>query len=131
PAGVVASARHRELSLRTARASLVLLSNKDRFLPLDRTRLKKVAVIGPAAARPEYGNYYLAQPKQKLVHPLDGIKKKLAKEVEVIYAKGSEFLPPAKGKTGDPKAALKAAEEAARAAEVVFLCLGTVPAIAA
>src|SRR5437867_12507286 len=119
------------LSLRTARESMVLLSNKDRFLPLDRAKLKKVAVIGPAAARPEYGNYYLAQPKQKLVHPIDGIKNKLGSGVEVTYAKGSEFLPPAKGKAGDPKVALKAAEEAARAAEVVFLCLGTVPAIEA
>jgi beta-glucosidase len=131
PAGVIASTKHRELSLRTSRESIVLLSNKERFLPLDRTKLKKVAVIGPAAARPEYGNYYLSQPKQKLVHPIDGIKTKLGKDVEVIYAKGSEFLPPAKGKMEDPQVALKAAEDAARAAEVVFVCLGTVPAIEA
>jgi beta-glucosidase len=132
PASVIASAKHRELSLRTARESIVLLSNKDRFLPLDRTKVKKVAVIGPAAARPEYGNYYLGQPKQKLVHPLDGIKNKLGNGVEVVYARGSEFLPPAKGKVpADPKAALQAAEEAARTADVVFLCLGTVPAIEA
>jgi beta-glucosidase len=133
PASVIASAKHRELSLRTARASMVLLSNKDRFLPLDRSKLKKVAVIGPAAARPEYGNYYLSKPKQMLVHPIDGIKNKLGKDVEVLYAKGSEFLVPAKGKV-DPSASgglLKAAEDAARAAEVVFLCLGTVPAIEA
>jgi beta-glucosidase len=131
PATVIASAKHRELSLRTARASMVLLSNKDRFLPLDRTRLKKVAVIGPAAARPEYGNYYLSQPKQKLVHPIDGIKAKLGKGVEVVYAKGSEFFVPAKGKKEDPQALLKDAADAARAADVVFLCLGTVPAIEA
>jgi beta-glucosidase len=131
PASVIHSTKHRELSLRTARASMVLLANKDRFLPLDRTRLKKVAVIGPAAARPEYGNYYLAQPRQKLVHPIDGIKDKLGKEVEVIYAKGSEFLQPAKGQGEDPGVALQAAENAARAAEVVFLCLGTVPALEA
>jgi beta-glucosidase len=131
PADVIHSPKHRELSLRTARASMVLLSNKDRLLPLDRTRLKKVAIIGPAAARPEYGNYYLSQPKQKLVHPLDGIKNKLGNDVEVVYVKGSEFLPPAKGKMEDPQVSLKAAEDAARAAEVVFLCLGTVPAIEA
>ena len=134
PGSVIASSKHRELSLRTSRESIVLLTNKDRFLPLDRAKLKKVAVIGPAAARPEYGNYYLAQPKQKLVHPLDGIKNKLGKDVEVIYAKGSEFLPPGKDmkeKPVDAKASLKEAEGAARAAEVVFLCLGTVPAIEA
>jgi beta-glucosidase len=133
PASVIASAKHRELSLRTCRESIVLLSNKDRFLPLDRTTLKKVAVIGPAAARPEYGNYYIPQPKQKLVHPIDGIKNKLGKAVEVIHAKGSEFLPSTKDKmkAADPKAALQAAEDAARAADVVFLCLGTIPAIEA
>jgi beta-glucosidase len=130
---VIASAKHRELSLRTCRESIVLLSNKDRFLPLDRTTLKKVAVIGPAAARPEYGNYYSSQPKQKLVHPIDGIKNKLGKAVEVIHAKGSEFLSSTKDKmkAADPKAALQAAEDAARAADVVFLCLGTIPAIEA
>jgi beta-glucosidase len=133
PVGVIASAKHRELSLRTSRESIVLLSNKQRFLPLDRTKLKKVAVIGPAAARPEYGNYYSAQPMQKLVHPIDGIKNKLGKGVEVLHAKGSEFLPSTKDKmkAADPKAALLAAEDAARAAEVVFLCLGTIPAIEA
>jgi beta-glucosidase len=131
PASTIASAKHRELSLRTSRESIVLLSNKDHFLPLDRNKLKKVAVIGPAAARPEYGNYYVSQPKQKLVHPIDGIKNKLGKEVEVYYAKGSEFLPPAKKGGADPAVALKAAADMARAAEVVFLCLGTVPAIEA
>jgi beta-glucosidase len=131
PATVIASAKHRELSLRTARASMVLLSNKDGFLPLDRKQLKKVAVIGPAAVRPEYGNYYLSQPKQKLVHPIDGIKANLGKDVEMVYAKGSEFFVPTKGKMEDPQTALKDAANAARAADVVFLCLGTVPAIEA
>jgi beta-glucosidase len=135
PASVIASAKHRELSLRTARASMVLLTNKDRFLPLDRTRLKKVAVIGPAAARSELGNYYNSNPKQKVVGALEGIRNRLGKGVEVTYSRGSEYLTSAKGpktKSGPgPKAALKQAEEVARAADAVFLCLGTVPAIEA
>lgn len=37
----------RALALEAARKSIVLLQNKDNFLPLDRNRVKQVAVIGP------------------------------------------------------------------------------------
>lgn len=46
---VVECKEHVELSVEAARRSLVLLKNKDNFLPLDRKNVKTIAVIGPNA----------------------------------------------------------------------------------
>lgn len=40
---------HRELNLKTAQQCMVLLENKDNFLPLDKNTDKRIAVIGPNA----------------------------------------------------------------------------------
>jgi len=45
----VGSKEHVDLAYRTAAESFVLLRNEDGFLPLERGRVKKVAVIGPGA----------------------------------------------------------------------------------
>lgn len=47
PFSVVDSAAHRSLALDAARQSLVLLKNENRFLPVDKGSIKKLAVIGP------------------------------------------------------------------------------------
>ena len=46
--------------MEAARRSLVLLKNKDNFLPLDRKNVKTIAVIGPNANSRDalIGNYY-------------------------------------------------------------------------
>lgn len=117
PAGVIDSPQHRELALKTEHEAIVLLSNKDRFLPLDRSKIKSVAVIGPAADRPEYGNYFGAAPS--CVSPLEGIKNKLGAGAEVLFATGCGVVD-----AGNPPDMKKAVETAARA-DVVILCLGT------
>jgi beta-glucosidase len=117
PADVIDSPGHRELALRTAREAIVLLHNKDNFLPLDRGKLKTVAVVGPAAERPEYGNYFGAAPKR--VSPLDGLRQKLGPGVEVLSAQGCGVVEPADA------AEIGKAVEAARRADVAVLCLGT------
>ena len=68
--GVVDSPRHRALALEAARQSIVLLKNENGFLPLDKSALKSVAVIGPAAGF-EAGSY--AGFSAVHVSPLDGI----------------------------------------------------------
>jgi beta-glucosidase len=117
PASVIDSPRHRELALKTEREAIVLLSNKDRFLPLDKSKIKSVAVIGPAAERPEYGNYFGAAPSR--VSPLEGIKNKLGAVAEVLFTTGCGVL-----EAGNPPEMEKAVEMATRA-DVVILCLGT------
>ena len=71
-----------------ARESIVLLTNKNNFLPLDKSKLKTVAVIGPASVTPEYGNYYIYTKEQKKVDPLEGLKNRLGDGVEIRSAVG-------------------------------------------
>ncbi len=54
---VVDSPAHRELAVEAARQSIVLLKNDNNFLPLKKSELKTVAVIGPTAAQCHLGGY--------------------------------------------------------------------------
>lgn len=90
PYDVVDSKMHRKAALETARKSIVLLKNEDNLLPLDKSKIKKIAVLGSNANDLEVllGNYngYPTAP----VTPLDGIKQKLP-DAEVSYAVGSSL----------------------------------------
>ena len=79
---------HRQLALKTARESIVLLKNENRTLPLKKD-LKSVAVIGPNADVPEvlWGNYN-GHPSV-LTTPLAGIRNAVSKNTRVLYAPGS------------------------------------------
>ena len=80
--------QHRQLALRSARESIVLLKNANRTLPL-RKDLKSIAVIGPNADAPEvlWGNYY-GRPS-RLITPLAGIRNAVSPNTKVTYAIGS------------------------------------------
>lgn len=82
------SPEHRQLALKTARESMVLLKNAKRTLPL-RKDLKSIAVIGPNADAPEvlWGNYN-GRPS-RLITPLAGIKNAVSPQTKVVYALGS------------------------------------------
>ena len=85
---------HRPLALRAARESIVLLTNKNNFLPLNRASIKTIAVIGPYATTPFMGIGYTGQASTFVV-PLDGIKNRVAPGTEVIHAAGATL--PARG----------------------------------
>jgi len=82
------TAEHRQLALKTARESIVLLKNANRTLPLKKD-LKSIAVIGPNADVPEvlWGNYN-GHPSV-LTTPLAGIRNAVSKNTKVVYAPGS------------------------------------------
>ena len=77
----------RNLAAEAARRSIVLLKNEKNTLPLDRAKLKSVAVIGPNAARAHLGGYTDPKPP-RTVSILDGVKNKLVNSVKVNYAEG-------------------------------------------
>jgi beta-glucosidase len=87
---IIDSAPNRELTLRTARESLVLLTNRNNFLPLDKSKLKTIAVIGPHADYAMTGIGYTGL-ASKFVKPLEGIRNKVGPGVEVLYAKGTDI----------------------------------------
>ena len=78
---------HRALALKVARESLVLLTN-DGLLPLDRAKLKRVAIIGPNADSTKMllGNYSGTQPH--LVTILSAIKAAAGPSIDVTYQQG-------------------------------------------
>lgn len=79
---------HRQLALKTARESIVLLKNANRTLPLNKN-LKSIAVVGPNADLPEvlWGNYN--GHASVLTTPLAGIKNAVSQNTKVTYALGS------------------------------------------
>jgi beta-glucosidase len=78
---------HNELALEVARKAITLLKNENDVLPLDKAKLKRIAVIGPNADEELLGGYSTPQVRY-FVSVLDGIKNYVGDEVEVLYAEG-------------------------------------------
>ncbi|UCG28896.1 MAG: glycoside hydrolase family 3 C-terminal domain-containing protein, partial [Bacteroidales bacterium] len=57
PKDLPASEAHRELALEVAEKSMVLLKNENNFLPLSRSEIKTLAVIGPLADEENLGDH--------------------------------------------------------------------------
>ena len=106
----VASQEHKAIALQVAREAVVLLKNTGNLLPLNRSALKRVAVIGPRA-NDVLPDFYGGQPPYA-VTPLDAIKAKLDAGAVVTYAAGNQD---------------GAAEKAARAAEAAIVVVGNHP----
>jgi beta-glucosidase len=83
------SAKHRELALQAARASMVLLKNDRGFLPL-RNSLQTIAVVGPnAASLPALEGNYNAIASHP-VTPLAALESHLPGHI--LYAQGSPYV---------------------------------------
>jgi len=109
------SPEHRELALKIARESMVLLKNENQLLPLNKNDIRKIAVIGPNAAVPRTGGY--SGYGVEIVTPLEGIKRKVGNNVEVYYAQGCDLVD--KSKDGFDEA-IKLAQKA----DVVLMFMG-------
>ncbi len=79
--------KHREISLRAGRESIVLLKNKDNILPLSKN-IKNIAVIGPMADAKGQLTCRYGSLKPNVISGLEGIKQLLGDGVNVMYAKG-------------------------------------------
>jgi len=118
PPSVIDSVGNRQVALRTARESIVLLTNRNSFLPLDKSKVKTVAVIGPHAKDPMMGIGYTGE-ASKFVAPLEGIQTKLGSSAEVLYAKGSEIQ-----QAADKDATFAEATAIAKRADVAIVYVG-------
>jgi beta-glucosidase len=124
---VVNCAEHRELNLRAARESIVLLAN-DGILPLDAATLRAVAVVGHNAdnalaqlgdwslGATQYGPEYGQQPRELTSTVLDGIRARLP-GVSVTHAAAGDLW------SKDP-AALDAALQLVAGAELAVVVVG-------
>jgi beta-glucosidase len=122
PASEIESAPHLQLALQAARESMTLLKN-DGLLPLDKMKLKRIAVVGPNADNRTVllGNYH-GEPTNP-VKILDGIKAAVGPNVKVDYVKGTDLLERPDRPAPDP-AEFQKAVAAAKAADVVIFVSG-------
>ncbi|MBX7172241.1 MAG: glycoside hydrolase family 3 C-terminal domain-containing protein [Pyrinomonadaceae bacterium] len=81
------SAEDRALAAESARRAIVLLKNEKNTLPLDKSKLKSIAVIGPNADKAHLGGYTDPRPP-RTVSILEGVKNKVGNAVKVNYAEG-------------------------------------------
>ncbi len=116
---MIDSPAHRKLALRLAQESIVLLANEDKLLPLDKSKIKTLAVIGPFADYAQTGPNYTGEVSH-FVKPLEGIKAKTGSGVDVLYARGSGIV-----ETDNPEASIAEAVAAAKKADVAILFVGT------
>lgn len=79
---------NRELARLATDESIVLLKNEKNTLPLDRTKLKSIAVIGPWTSEVLL-DWYSGTPPYD-VSILDGIREAVGSGVKVLYADGSD-----------------------------------------
>ncbi len=123
---------HQALALEAARRSLVLLKNDGGLLPLDRKKLKTIAVVGPNAKGVRLGGY--SSDPGRGIDILQGIREKAGPGVRVLHAEGvriTEHEPDWTGDKvvfGDPEKNRRRITEAvavARQADVAVVVVGT------
>lgn len=86
----VARAEHIAIALESARRSMVLLRNEGGLLPLERSSIRSLAVIGKLADMPNIGDKGSSRVRPPyVITPLRGISE-LAGKVEVRYHDGSD-----------------------------------------
>lgn len=126
------TAEDRQLAAEAARRAIVLLKNDKNTLPLDRTKLKSIAVIGPNANRAHLGGYTDPNPP-RTVSILDGIKAKVGTAIKVNYAEGVKITKEGGNWFGDTatlndeasdRKLIAEAVATAKASDVVILSIG-------
>jgi beta-glucosidase len=109
---------HGKLAREVAEEAIVLLKNNNHLLPLDKSKIKTLAVIGPNAASASIqggGSAYI-QPYYKIA-PLDAIKNLCSDNITVIHELGWDETQSAD--------LLNRAVKAAASAEVAIVFAGT------
>lgn len=121
---------HRQLAYRAAAEAMVLLKNENDFLPLDKKKVKRIALIGPNANRCILGGY--SGMPQDTITPLRAIRERFGDRMEILYAEGcrltdhhSPFPYAIRAITAKENALkIREAVETARQADVVVLFVG-------
>lgn len=89
PWGSMRSPEHYAAARQIGEEGIVLLQNKHSVLPVDLTRVRKIAVIGENALKMmTVGGGSSSLKAQHEISPLEGIRRRVGDKAEVIYARG-------------------------------------------
>jgi beta-glucosidase len=102
---------HQDLALEAAREGIVLLKNEGGILPLDRNKIKSIAVIGPNAddSKNQLGDYVAETVLQDVVTVLDGVRLS-APGCKVNFVKGCSVKGGALNEIAEAKLAAEKAD---------------------
>lgn len=114
---------HLKLSEKVAGESMVLLKNKG-ILPLDKSKIKTIGVIGPNANSRAalIGNYHGTS--SEYITILEGIKRYVGNQVRVLYSQGSDLVKTKTENLAQEYDRISEAKIVAQNSDVVLLCLG-------
>ena len=123
---------HQALALEAARRSIVLLKNDGGVLPLDRKKIRTIAVVGPNAKGLHLGGY--SSDPGRGVDILQGIRDKAGPGIRVLHAEGVRITEHEANWTADKvvfadpalnRKRIPEAVAAARQADAVVVVIGT------
>lgn len=91
---VISSKEHAALARRVTRESIVLLKNENSLLPLNASKIKSIAVVGPNSDIVVFGDYS-GTPAKPAINLVQGIKNRVGAKVKVSNAKWLSLPAPA------------------------------------
>lgn len=118
--GAYNTREHQQVALKVAEESIILLKNKN-VLPVNKDRLKRIAVIGENANRENAMGGGSSQVRAKYeITPLQGIKNLVNNSAEITYARGYKI----ERNASVDNALIEEAVDAAKHADLTVLVVG-------
>lgn len=124
PYTVVDSGEMKALNLKAAEKCITLLKNEDNILPLDKTKLKTIGIIGPNADNRKalVGNYEGTASRYYTIS--EGIQDYVGDEVRVLFSEGCHLYKDKISELSQGSDRLAEVKSICDASDVVILCLG-------
>jgi len=121
---VVDSKQMRQLNLETAKKCLVLLKNENQLLPLDRSKVKTIGVIGPNAnnRRALVGNY--EGTASRYVTILEGLQDYLGDDVRIMTSEGCHLYRPKVEWHAQENDRIAEVKGVCKESDVIIACMG-------
>jgi beta-glucosidase len=122
PPTLVDCPQHRALALNVAKEGITLLKNDKNILPLDRTKIKSIAVIGPNAQDTQLGGRWSADTAYFYqTDVVDSVRTAAGSGIDVEFAQGCARLKAA----ADDDANIAAAAALAAKSDIAIVVVGT------
>lgn len=124
PYTVVDSAEMKALNLKAAEKCITLLKNEDHLLPLDKTRLKTIGIIGPNADNRKalVGNYEGTASRYFTIS--EGIQDYVGEDVRVLFSEGCHLYKDKISDLSQGSDRLSEVKGICDESDIVILCLG-------
>ncbi|GLC79510.1 glycoside hydrolase family 3 C-terminal domain-containing protein [Lacrimispora brassicae] len=115
---------HKELNFKASRKSFVLLKNEGHMLPLDKTRIKTIGIIGPNSNNRKalIGNYEGTASRYYTIS--EGIQDYVGEDVRVMVSEGCHLCKPRVSGLGQENDRLSEVRGVCEASDVIIACMG-------